>query len=229
MLQGRRLSELVEARLGAMIRSGEVAEGEALPSERQLMELFEVGRPSVREALFALQRKGLVKLRRGSSPVVSRPSPAHLLKELGDVAGELIESQDGVRHFDQARLFIETSIARHAAVHADEAALARIAAALAANEAAIGHAVRFVKTDVAFHRVLTETTGNPVLLAMHDAMVEWVILRRPAVADPTPHNRNSFERHRAIVAAIVARDPEAAGRLMQIHLEEAATAYAKAR
>lgn len=57
----KKLSETVEEELEMMIRQGELAEGEALPSERDLMAAFGVGRPSIRDALSALQRKGLVK------------------------------------------------------------------------------------------------------------------------------------------------------------------------
>ena len=224
-LQGRRLSELVEEKLTGMIRGGEVEEGEALPSERQLMDLFEVGRPSVREALFALQRKGLVRLRRGGAPIVTRPEPQHLLRELSDVALEFIEQKGGAGHFEQARLFIETSIVRFAADNADARSLALLDEALAANGDALGKPAKFVKTDVAFHRALAECTGNPVLLSMHDAMVEWVILRRPPVADPDAQHRRSYTEHKAILAAIRARDGAAAAAVMQEHLERARRIY----
>ena len=52
---------MVEEELEQMIRRREFGEGEQLPSERELMAFFNVGRPSVREALAALKRKGLCR------------------------------------------------------------------------------------------------------------------------------------------------------------------------
>lgn len=108
---------------------------------------------------------------------------------------------------------------------ADAAAVDRLQTALAANERAIGHWTRFVRTDVAFHRELTLLTANPMLLAMHDAMVEWVISRRPPVQEPLRHHRISFEGHRAVVDAIAAGQPEAAFEAMRRHLEDVARMY----
>jgi len=69
-----KLSEMVEEELEQMIRRREFSEGEQLPSERELMTFFNVGRPSVREALAALKRKGLVQINNGERARVSRPS-----------------------------------------------------------------------------------------------------------------------------------------------------------
>ncbi|EAA7801233.1 transcriptional regulator NanR, partial [Salmonella enterica subsp. enterica serovar Heidelberg] len=64
-LARKKLSEMVEEELEQMIRRHEFGEGEQLPSERELMAFFNVGRPSVREALAALKRKGLVQINNG--------------------------------------------------------------------------------------------------------------------------------------------------------------------
>lgn len=69
----KKLSEMVEEELEQMIRRHEFGEGEQLPSERELMAFFNVGRPSVREALAALKRKGLVQINNGERARVSRP------------------------------------------------------------------------------------------------------------------------------------------------------------
>ena len=70
----KKLSESVEEELERMIRQGELVEGEHLPSERELMAVFDVGRPSIREALVALAHKGLVKVSSGERARVTRPS-----------------------------------------------------------------------------------------------------------------------------------------------------------
>ena len=80
-LARKKLSEMVEEELEQMIRRREFGEGEQLPSERELMAFFNVGRPSVREALAALKRKGLVQINNGERARVSRPSADTIIGE----------------------------------------------------------------------------------------------------------------------------------------------------
>ena len=65
----KKLSEIVAEELERMIRQEEIREGEYLPSERELMAFFGVGRPSVREALSSLRHKGLIRYTREKKPV----------------------------------------------------------------------------------------------------------------------------------------------------------------
>lgn len=222
----RKLSDEVLARLESAIRNGTYAPGSSLPPERELMALFGVGRPSVREALYALQKLGLVRIVSGERPKVVRPSPKHLLNELGSTAKHLLEQPDGLRHFEQARLALELFMVRYACQSGADAQIEQLAAALRANERAIGRQAEFVATDVAFHRVLAEMPGNPIFVAMHDAVVEWIIEQRPPLDDPDPNNRMSYAGHLAIYEAIAARDAEAATKAMQHHLGDAYNRYA---
>jgi GntR family transcriptional regulator, sialic acid-inducible nan operon repressor len=64
-IQRRKLYQDVLDRLMARIRSGEIAPGEQLPSERELMEAYGVGRPAIREALQTLERSGIVEIAHG--------------------------------------------------------------------------------------------------------------------------------------------------------------------
>ena len=217
----RKLSDEIRMRLEEMIRDDVYPVGSTLPSEREMMEMFDVGRPSIREALFSLERMGLVRIKTGEKAKVTRPTPKDLLSSLSGVANLLLEQPHGVEDFEQARLFMETSIARHAALHASDEQIATLREALKSNEEAIPKARLFAITDVAFHRVLTEIPGNPIFVAMHDALVDWLINQRRLPADPDISNKRSFEGHLAIFEAIEARDPDAAARAMEVHLENA--------
>lgn len=81
---------MVEEELEQMIRRHEFGEGEQLPSERELMAFFNVGRPSVREALAALKRKGLVQINNGERARVSRPSADTIISELSGMAKDFL-------------------------------------------------------------------------------------------------------------------------------------------
>jgi DNA-binding transcriptional regulator YhcF (GntR family) len=89
-LARKKLSEMVEEELEQMIRRREFAEGDVLPSERELMAFFNVGRPSVREALAALKRKGLVQISNGERARVSRPSADTIIGELSGMAKDFL-------------------------------------------------------------------------------------------------------------------------------------------
>ncbi|RVP36534.1 transcriptional regulator NanR [Sinorhizobium meliloti] len=218
----KKLSDEVRLKLEEMIRDEIYPLGATLPSERDLMELFGVGRPSIREALYALERMGLVKVSTGERAKVTRPTPDHFLSSLAGAARMLLGHPEGVANFEQARLFLEEGCARHLAAHATAEQIEAIDAALARNEAAIGKARAFAATDVAFHRTLTQMVSNPIFVAVHDAFVDWLIDQRPLPTRPEISNRESFEEHVAIVEAIRSRDPERAGKVMRDHLESAA-------
>ncbi|EOU6405907.1 GntR family transcriptional regulator [Escherichia coli] len=104
-LKRKKLSELVEEELEFMIRKGIFQEGEHIPSERTLMEMFKVGRPSVREALATLRRKGLIEVNNGERTKVCRPTPFTLINELSGIARDYLASDEGMQHFEQLRLF----------------------------------------------------------------------------------------------------------------------------
>jgi DNA-binding FadR family transcriptional regulator len=217
----KKLSDEIRVRLEEMIRDEIYPVGSSLPSERDLMSMFDVGRPSIREALYALEKMGLVRINSGERPKVTRPTPRNMLEQLTGTAHLMLDQPDGVAHFEQLRLFLEVSIARHAAEVATKEQIDTLAKALAENERAILRARAFAVTDVAFHRVLTDIPGNPIFLAVHEALVEWLINQRIHMANTEVENRISFAGHRTVFEAIERRDPEAAGRAMREHLENA--------
>ena len=119
-VERKKLSQTVEEELELMIRQGEIAEGDALPSERDLMAAFGVGRPSIRDALSALARKGLVKISSGERTRVTRPSADTIISELSGMSKDFLSQPNGLKYFDQLRKFFESSLVRYAAEHATE-------------------------------------------------------------------------------------------------------------
>ncbi|GAB5451191.1 MAG: transcriptional regulator NanR [Halioglobus sp.] len=208
-----------------MIRSGEFAEGDALPSERDLMSAFGVGRPSIRDALSALARKGLVKISSGERTRVTRPTADHIIFELSGMSLDILSQPGGLKNFDQLRQFFESSLVRYAAEFATAEQLSNLEAALALNEKAIGRDEQFMKTDINFHRVIAEIPGNPIFMAVHEALANWVIAARPAIPDAERHNQGSFQAHRDIFQAIRDRDIAGADYALKIHLQNAYDIY----
>jgi len=218
----RRLWEDVAHRLEEMIQDGTFPAGTLLPPERELMKLFVVGRPAVREALFALHRMGLVRVSTGERASVTTPTPDTLIAHLSGAARAFLSQSGGPAHFQEARTLFECGVARLAAQHASVADIGRLRAALAANEAARGDARRFEQADVAFHYVLACITGNPIFSAVHDALVDWLTSQR-TMALRHPHAETiALAGHRRILDAVAAGEAEAADRAMARHLQEIA-------
>ena len=85
----------------------------------------------------------------------------------------------------------------------------------------------FIRSDVDFHRVLAEIPGNPIFMAIHVALLDWLIAARPKVADSElyQHNEISYRQHIAIVDAIRRRDPDEADRALQTHLNSVSATW----
>jgi len=227
-IRRRKLSEEVAVRLEAMIQEGGYQPGDQLPSERDLMKQFGVGRPAVREALFSLQTMGLVAVSSGERARVTRPTPKLVIESLAGAARLMLSEPDGIRHFQQARTFFEIGLARHAASHATEAELADLRRALEENRQSIGNIRRFEQTDMAFHYVLAVIPRNPIFTAIHAAIAEWLMEQRTITLTYPGQNEIAYRAHAAITDAILARDPDRAERVMLAHLDQVAGLYWKA-
>jgi GntR family transcriptional regulator, sialic acid-inducible nan operon repressor len=216
--------EKVVRRLEEQMLAGKYVPGDKLPSERALMAQFAVGRGSVREALFALQKMGLVALAAGERAYVTRPTAENLLRELSGAARQLLAAPGGVRHFQQARRLFECGMVREAAAKATPEGTRRLFEALEANRTATSVA-RAVASDIEFHYRIAEMSANPVLTALHTALGEWLREQRTTSVQATNARRNAHRAHRKIYDAIAARDPERAAEAMRAHLEEVEAFY----
>ncbi|GAB1428811.1 hypothetical protein MASR2M17_22440 [Aminivibrio sp.] len=87
------------------IKNGIYKVGEGLPSERDLMEEFNVGRPSIREALMQLSQMGIIEIRPGVRARVREPSVLPLLNGMGNVVRLQLQNPRGKFYFQEARIF----------------------------------------------------------------------------------------------------------------------------
>ncbi|MGE0004646.1 MAG: transcriptional regulator NanR [Parvibaculaceae bacterium] len=227
-IRPQKLYEQVAERLEARIIDRTYEAGDLLPSERDLMREFGVGRPAIREALAHLRNMGLVELRSGERATVIRPTPEVVVEALSGVARHMLAAQDGVRNFQSARLFFEVGLARHAAAHATPQDIDQLRAALEVNQAALSDLDRFEKTDVAFHYVLAVIPRNPIFPAIHAAIAEWLVQQRHITLNWRGRKgtaEQAYEAHRAIFEAVAARDPERAEQAMRDHLAHVASVF----
>lgn len=136
------------------------------------------------------------------------------------MAKDFLSHHGGIAHFEQLRLFFESSTVRYAAEHATDEQIDLLAKALEINSQSLDNNAAFIRSDVDFHRVLAEIPGNPIFMAIHVALLDWLIAARPTVTDQALHEHNnvSYQQHIAIVDAIRRHDPDEADRALQSHL-----------
>lgn len=218
-IERKTLSEQVAEQLEADILEGRLGENDQLPSERELMEQFGVGRPAVREALFYLQQLGLIAINSGTRARVIRPTAEAVMSRLSGVTRQLLSKPDGQQYFQEARALFEISLARYAACNASEEDLARLHEALQESRDAVGDEARFKRSDNDFHGVLASIARNPIFDAIHVALSEWLDDRRAQVLQQKNEDKAALAAHTEIVEAIESRDPDAAEAAMRRHLD----------
>lgn len=224
----RRLYEEIVEQLMDLIISGKVPPGTQLPSERELVDQFAVGRSAVREALFALQKMGLVTLNSGEPATVIAPTPDALVGELKGAVRYFLSKPSSMRDMQDARIFFEAGLARHAAQHATAEQIKALKVALDQNGASVNDPARFIDTDVEFHRVLADVPGNSIFATLHMALLEWLREQRATSGTVTGSREAAFQAHRAIFNAVNAHDPDAAEKAMRDHLNQVAGYYWRA-
>ncbi|MFO1039596.1 MAG: FCD domain-containing protein [Geminicoccaceae bacterium] len=225
----RKRAHEVADRLESAITDGEFAVGDQLPTEKELMERFGVGRPAVREALFMLQQRGHVETLSGTRARVTAPTSSFLVGQLADMAKGFAGAPQGQKSLEQVRLLFESGLAWNAAQVATDEDIVQLKAALDANVAALGNAAQFVRTDVAFHHELTRIARNPIFDGMHDVLTEWLFDQRTTTIHMTDADRLSVRDHTAIYEAVAARDPARAFHEMASHLRLISRLYDEAK
>jgi len=206
----------IAAHLERLIAAGELAPGARLPAERELATSLEVSRGSIREALQELGSKHLVERVQGRGTVVASVPPhvTALHRGLGETAQELADVAE-------LRAVVEPRIAEFAALRATSSDLLQLAEILQATTDGI-LAAESLRLDVEFHSALARASQNPLLATVNTVACSWTGDVRRRSHTTRRARRISAHGHRAIFAAVRARDGAAASRAMVEHLGDVA-------
>ena len=222
----RKLSQEVFDRLLQRINDGDYPAGSMLPPERTLMQVFQVGRPAVREALQDLQRLGLVSITHGGGARVTEPTAQTVLSQIAvTVHHVLANSQQNLSHLKDARTFFEVGMARLAAARATPDDIRDLEACITRMEETTEDFALFMKHDIAFHRRLAEITGNPIYVAMSEALLTWLAKFHMGEVRKVGREARTLDEHRHILERIAAHDVDGAAAAMQLHQTRAADSY----
>ena len=215
MVEPRRLYERIARKLAKAIEDGVYEVGQRLPSERELAQSFEVSRPTVREAIIALELDGLVDVRLGSGVYVlnRRPPPGEeRVKDIGPF--ELLE----------ARRAIEGEACALAAMRIEDEQLDQLSALIEEMRADNRHneILMSEEADRRFHELIATSTQNSAIIAAVQMLWD-ARARSPQSHSLDDKSRASghkppIEEHNSIVRALKRRDPGAARAAMHKHL-----------
>lgn len=221
---------LVAAHLRRRIVRGELAEGEALPNETELMGWFSVSRPTLREALRILESESLISVKRGArgGARVTRPDVGVTARHAA-----LILQLEGTTLEDvfEARAIIEPAAVRLIAKRQPEGALATLRACHEEERRVIGDPVAYPLAAARFHEQIIELAGNHTLTLLALVTLEIVAAHNQAtfaaIEQPQPIFDEADLHHSKLLDLIEAGDAEAAAEFWQYHLEGAATIAVK--
>ena len=220
---GRSLHGRIVRELGLRIVGGDIAPGERLPAEGELIAQYEVSRPVLREAVRVLAAKGLVVSRQRAGAIVQPRREWHLLDP--DVLTWTIQSrppQEFVGMLMHVRQVFEPGAAALAARAATDEQLAGIAEAYEAMAAA-PDVDGLLEPDLAFHRRIAEATGND-LMAYIGNMLSLALRESIRLSSRLPGTHAlSLPRHKAILTALQARDAVAARQATLLQLDATRT------
>lgn len=223
----RKLADEIFDRLKAMILNGECRPGESLPSERELMTRFGVGRPAIREALQALANLGLITISHGERARVREVTAQAAVRQIDSVAQLLLSaSPESLDHLKEARRFFEQGMVRRAAETATESDIAELRDLLERQQSAVGDAVAFIRADIAFHTRIAAISGNPIYAAVSETMLNWLQEYHAHMLIWQGKSERTLAEHEAIIDRIEAHDPDGAEQAMTSHLDRSNHLYA---
>jgi DNA-binding FadR family transcriptional regulator len=222
----RKLSDEVQDRLLRLISEGNLKPGDAMPSERELMDRFGVGRPAIREAMQALANMGLVSISHGERARVQELTAQSIIRQVDQSAHIMLSrSSDSLEHLKAARLFFERGMVREAAVKATPDDVTKLRAIIAEQRGLLGQAESFITADMRFHTQIAAISGNPIFVSVSEAMLGWLKAYHMDLLIWSGKENHTLAEHGEVVDAIADRNADAAEHALVKHLQRSSTLY----
>lgn len=215
----KKVSDRVFDQVKSLIVTGKLLPGQKIPSEMELIGLFDVSRSSVREAILRLECLGFVEQRHGEGTFVKSATEAVVL----DYMTEISRETDFMSGLMEIRNVLEVWAARTAAARATDENLDVLMNIITAmKERQKPEPPRF-DHNVTLHRQIVAATHNPFLIHMMSSILSWIgtvthqIYEKPQAA-PALY-REITRQHSQVIDAIIARDEDGAEQAMIAHLD----------
>ncbi|HKW95797.1 MAG TPA: FadR/GntR family transcriptional regulator [Methylomirabilota bacterium] len=214
-VKSTRIYEDIVRQVKQLIGEGRLKSGDRLPPERELAEKFMVSRTSVREALRALQSRGLIEIRAGEGAFVRDVSVETLIEPLALV---ILPHREAVGELFEARRLLEPAIAALAARRATREEILEMERVLEdqAKEVAAGRTG--MMQDTALHAAIANSAHNRAITRIVNALMDLLAQSREESLHTPGRPTRSHADHRRILEAVQRRDEVAAHRAMLDHL-----------
>ncbi|WP_338450096.1 FadR/GntR family transcriptional regulator [Niallia oryzisoli] len=216
----QKIYEIIAEQIKDQILSGALKPGERLPTGKELCEMYQVGRSTVREALSALEIMGLIETRQGEGSTVKKFNPEDV--GLPDFQQILI-SEETIIELMEARKSLELSNARLAAQKRTEEDLKKLEDNLKTMELNITNKKESKRIDMLFHQIVAQSTQNTIMARLletiSDSMDKAMEEIRRITFDNPVLTKKILEEHRQIYHAIVEQNPLLAQQKMAEHLD----------
>lgn len=213
-----------------MVASGELAPGDTVPSERALMEKFGVGRPAVREALQAMQSKGLITIAHGERSRVNPLTAGVALNQLDDIVKLLLSSEPAnLSHLKQVRHVLELGTIKIAARKCTSQDVSDLAELIENQRAQLGDAEAFMKADIAFHTHLALVSGNPLIHSITQIMLTWLFEYHSSLLLWSGREETTLTEHALILKRLKTNNINGAARAMDDHLNRSSASFAPSK
>jgi GntR family transcriptional repressor for pyruvate dehydrogenase complex len=214
-----RIYEAVADQIRQAIFNGLLTPGHKLPPEREMAEKFQTSRVALREALRALEKEGMITIKRGSGGGAFVADFDNALRALLDSLNTVVKlGQAKSAHLTETRAILEPEITRLATLRATPENIEAIEAVVLAQEKELLSGELSRKLDMEFHRRVAEAANNPVLNIVVNAVNE-------SIRDAIFRSKRSVEMrgrvvayHRNILEALKSRDAARARAVMTEHV-----------
>jgi GntR family transcriptional regulator, transcriptional repressor for pyruvate dehydrogenase complex len=219
----------VEAQIKDSIISGRFNPGDKLPSERELVEQFQVSRTTVREALRSIQHLGLIYIKRGiqAGTYVADPNSGPITRSFQNlIAMGKVTSANLI----DARLMIEPEVARIAAIQHTDEDIQKLTELLDRAERQARFSCKEARLiNVHFHNEVAKIIQNPIILFISESITQIfsaVLIEITQTEIDEAKVLELISHHRKILSAIADREDENAWRLTREHLLKTREMYA---
>ncbi len=209
------LSEKIAHSLLNLIKEKQLRPGDRLPPERELAAMMNVSRPSLREALRALQIMNIIDNRQGSGTFITSLEPERLVEHL-DIIFTLNDST--YIELFEARKILEVGVAEMAATTITDEEIEALEASMERAQEALDDPEAFLEIDLDLHGRILDATGNKILALFMRSISKLGIMSRRRTAEHIDVRRQTVKDHHVIVQALKSRDPAAARQAMLDHL-----------
>ena len=225
-LKPKKLSDEVRDRLLLHIQENRLAPGTTLPSERELMANYNVGRPVIREAMQSLQHIGLVSIRHGERPKVAEPALSSMIGQFSEsIKHLLLHSEDSLDNLKDARLLLESHVAELAAENRTEDDIAKLETIVETQASHSHDTTQFLEQDQLFHIYLAKTSQNSIYDTLVTSLFKWMKIFHRQEVRAEGLEELTIKEHHEIILQIKNKDSAAAAKIMKTHLRRSNAEY----